>query len=141
MDSPEYTEATVEVRERKEADDDLDRFRRLALAMAITTLQLAAEMRLGDGVTPLDEPLSGILERLHDTAVHIVERRAPDAPASVQDEATVRLAAYLYDQPNAGMGSRFSFAWQSSGASALCAPFRIRRTGHPTPAPPATPNP
>lgn len=28
VDSPEYTEATVEVRERNEADDDLDRFRR-----------------------------------------------------------------------------------------------------------------
>ncbi|MCY4123395.1 MAG: hypothetical protein OXG72_21005 [Acidobacteria bacterium] len=48
--------------------------------MAVTLTQLAAELRLGDGQSPPDEPIAGILTRILATATTLVQRYAPNAP-------------------------------------------------------------
>ena len=95
--------------------------------MALTVAQLAAAMRLDDDAVSSD-PLQTIVQRLLDVAEAFVAKLAPDAPDDVQDEAAVRIASYLYDQPNAGVRMNYATAWKSSGAMALCAPWRSRRT-------------
>ena len=87
--------------------------------MALTLTQLAAELRLGDGVAVPEEPVLGILTRVKAAAEALVEKQSPSAPADIKDEATIRVAGYLYDQPTAAEGDRFAFAFRSSGAAGL----------------------
>ena len=95
--------------------------------MALTALQLAAALRLGDGQTALTEPTAGILNRLLGVAQAVVEQHAEDAPEAVKDEAEVRLASYLYDQPTAAANMQFSAAFRNSGALSLLSPWVVRR--------------
>ena len=98
--------------------------------MAVTVIQLAAALRLGDGVTAPTEPLLGILTRLSGVADATVELLAADAPDAVRDEAIVRYASYLYDMPNAPPGDRYAAAWRNSGAAALVAGWVVRRVAN-----------
>ena len=100
--------------------------------MAVTLLELAAELRLGDGVAAPEEPVLGILTRVKAAAETLVEKQAPSAPADIRDEAIIRVAGYLYDQPTAADGDRFAFAWRSSGAAGLVAPWTSKRAGDAT---------
>ena len=84
-------------------------------------------MRQGDGVTELVEPLLGIITRLHGVGEATVDLLAPDAPVAVKDEAVIRYASYLYDQPSGTSGDRYAAAWRNSGAGALVAGWVIRR--------------
>ena len=52
-----------------------------------------------------------------------------DAPEVVVNEAAIRLAGYLFDQPNAGRGLSFANAGRNSGAWAILLPFRVHRAG------------
>ena len=63
--------------------------------MAVTLIELAAALRLGNGVAPVEEPVRGILTRLLGVSTALVEKAAPDAPTLVRDEATIRVAGYL----------------------------------------------
>ena len=87
--------------------------------MAVTIEQLAAALRLGDGVTAPGEPILSILTRLSGVADAYVTLIAPDAPVAVQDEAVVRFVGYLYDAPTSSAGDRYSSAWLNSGAAPL----------------------
>ena len=95
--------------------------------MAVTLEELAAELRLGDGETAPTEPVAGILNRLLGVAEALVAVGAPLAPLTVQNEAIVRLAAYLYDQPTSSAGDRYGAAWRNSGAESLTTRFVQRR--------------
>ena len=103
--------------------------------MAVDLIQLAAALRLGDGETAPTEPVAGILNRLLDVSTATVESRVPSSPQSIKDEATVRLAAYLYDAPTASSGDRYAAAWRNSGAESLTSRFEVRRAAGETPAP------
>ena len=46
----------------------------------------------------------------------------------VHNESVVRLAGYLFDQPNAGRGVAYA-ALRNSGAAAILLPYRVRRAG------------
>ena len=96
--------------------------------MALNTTALAAAMRLGDGVTAPVEPLAGILTRLLAVGVAQVELAAPSAPAAVKEEATIRMAAYLYDMPQAASGGSYAAAWRNSGGQALTSGYVVRRS-------------
>ena len=100
--------------------------------MAVTVEELSAALRIGDGIVATPEPTLSILTRLLGVGQAFVELRADGAPDAIKDEATVRMAAYLWDQPNAAVGGRYSDAWYSSGASALVARWVIRRLGDAT---------
>ena len=80
--------------------------------------------------------------RLHAVAVALVEHYAPAAPEAVQNEAVIRTAGWLADQPAAGVramrtGDVFtSFGpdralgpLRHSGAMALLSPWKVRRGG------------
>ena len=94
--------------------------------MALTLLtvpELAAAMRIGDGMSAVPEPQHGILARLGSAAEAIVGRLAPDADEDVKREAIIRVTAYVYDMPESPGGDRWATAWRSSGAAGLCGPW------------------
>ena len=95
--------------------------------MALTVIELAAALRLGDGVEAPTEPLSGILTRLLGVAEATANIYAPGAPETVRDEAAIRFSAYLYDLPDSQRGSGYAAAWVNSGAGALVSPWRVHR--------------
>ena len=62
--------------------------------------------------------------RLFKAACELVNKHAPNAPIPILQEACFRLAAYWYDQPNAGRGAGFANAFRNSGAQALLVQYR-----------------
>ena len=94
------------------------------MAITLTEIELGAALRLGDS----DEELAEVT-RLLAYGLVAVEKHAPDAPDAVQNEALIRLAGYLFDQPNAGRGLSFANAFRNSGAAAILLPYRIHRAG------------
>ena len=95
--------------------------------MAISLVDLAAALRLGDGVADPQEPIAGILSRLRRATTEHVNKAASDAPESVKDEACIRMVGYLYDQPTTGRRDSYANAWRNSGAAALLAPWVSHR--------------
>ena len=95
--------------------------------MAVTLTELAAALRLGDGIHAPAEPVHVILTRLMAVGAALVDEAAPAAPTAIRDEAIVLLAGYLYDQPSAPSGDRYSAAWRNSGAESLTTHFVERR--------------
>ena len=94
------------------------------MAITLTIAELLAALRLTDTTEELAEAT-----RLHALASEITTTTAPDAPDVVQNECVVRLAAYLYDQPNAAPGDSYANAWRASGAGRLALPYIIHRAG------------
>ena len=94
------------------------------MAVTISRIELAAALRVGDGVNAPEEPVGGIITRLLAAATELVQGYAEDAPESVQNEAVVRLCGWMYD---AVPGRSFANAMDLSGARALLAPWRGRR--------------
>lgn len=111
----------------------------MALA-TITVVELAAALRLGDSAEETAEA-----SRLLRYATEAINRRAPDAPVVVSNEAAVRLCGYLFDQPTAGRGNVYANALRNSGADAMLLPWRVHRAGNVDPpeaqAPPADETP
>ena len=90
------------------------------MAVTLTLTQLGAAMRLLiAGQTTLPPEYSDEVQRLLDTAKAIVEKRAPDAPDTVQNEAVVLMVAYIFDSPPATRGTSYANAYEYSGAAAL----------------------
>ena len=98
------------------------------MAVDIDVIALAADLRVGDGVSAPDEPINGILTRHLDAATAIIEKWAPDAPASVQNIAAIRLTGYWYDAPPATANLSFSHALVNSGAAAALRDWRVSPT-------------
>ena len=96
------------------------------MAVTITAIQLAAALRIGDGEAALVEPQLSVITRVLASATALVEKYAPGAPEAIQNEACIRLAAYLYDAPP-GASQQFQNALANSGAQSLLARFRIIR--------------
>ena len=91
--------------------------------MSITRDELAVELRLG---TSTDE-LALCQRRLDFASVAVADYVGAgfdDMPDVVANEGVVRLASFLYDQPNASSGDRFSNALRSSGAARLLTSYR-----------------
>ena len=74
-----------------------------------------------------DAETDSILERL---GVALVERHGGDGvPEAIREEAVIRVAGYLFDQPQAAGAGRYASAWRNSGAAALVSPWKERRLG------------
>ena len=93
------------------------------MAVTLTIAQLSAAVRLGDSAEELTE-----ITRLHAYATEAVEQYAPEAPETTANEAVVRLAAQMFDQPTATRGA-YSNALRNSGAARILMPYRIHRAG------------
>ena len=96
------------------------------MAVTLTALELAAELRVGDGTTALVEPELGIITRLLAAATAAVLEFAPDAPDAIHNTAAARVAAYLYDT-NPADGMRPQDILGNSGAQSLLAGFKVER--------------
>ena len=94
------------------------------MAVTLTAAALAQALRLGD--TPEE---TAEATRLLQYATEAVTKHAPAAPDAVHDEAAIRLAGYLFDQPTAGRGTGYADALRHSGARAILLPYRFHRAG------------
>lgn len=97
--------------------------------MALTVAQLSAALRIGDGTAEPEEPTLSILTRLKGVGEAIVEVESPGAPDAIKDEAVIRVAGYLYDQPEAPSMAGHATAWMNSGASSLVSRW-VKRRAH-----------
>ena len=61
--------------------------------MVVTTTQLSAALRIGDGVIAPGQPLESILSRYLGVAEAFLEIEAPGAPEAIKAEASVRFGA------------------------------------------------
>ena len=99
--------------------------------MTVSVVQLAGAIRVGDGDTSPVEPELSIIRRVLGIAETMIEARAPEAPEPVKDEATIRLAAYLYDFPPAPRGGdMYANVWVNSGAGSLLSRWTVQRAGY-----------
>ena len=94
------------------------------MAVSLTVLELAAELRASDGMDDLIEPQLGIFTRLLEAVSQLVQDYAPEAPGAIQNEAAIRVGAWLYDSVP---GRSHQNAMDASGARGLVSPYRIRR--------------
>ena len=93
--------------------------------VTLTVEQLAAALRLGNSTEETAEAT-----RLLAYATEAVARYAPNAPDATSNEAAIRLAAYLFDMPNAGRGVGYANALRNSGAQSILIPYRVHRAGN-----------
>ena len=96
------------------------------MPVTITPLQLAYELRLGDGVTPLVEPLASTVGQRLGAASAMVLEYTPDAPDYAVNEAVIRASAYLQDNDGA-RNRRFTDVLAFSGALSILSSFRVHR--------------
>ena len=94
------------------------------MAVTLTQVELSAALRLGTSAEEIAEST-----RLLTYATEAVTQHAPHAPDAVQNEAAIRLAGYLFDQPFAGRGDSYANALRNSGAARMLLPYRIHRAG------------
>ena len=98
------------------------------MAVTLTQIELSAAIRLGDSAEENAESARLLAFTIEAIARHLGD--AYDAaPEAVVNEAAIRLAGYLFDQPNAGRGLSFANAGRNSGAWAILLPFRVHRAG------------
>ena len=88
------------------------------MAVTIDVDALQAALRLGDSVQETTE-----LTRLLTYATAAITKHAPDAPDAVQDEAVMRLCAYLFDKPFASRNDSYANAMRNSGAGNALLPW------------------
>ena len=99
------------------------------MAVTLTAAELAEAVGV-DSATAI---------RLLAVATALVEMYAPDAEASISNEAAIRTAGWLAEQPSAAIRSEtegdvttsyaptMMSALRHSGAMALLSPFKVRR--------------
>ena len=92
--------------------------------VSLTVAQLAAALRVGDSAEETAEVM-----RLLAYATEAVTKHAPAAPDVVQNEAVVRLAGYLFDQPMASRASAYANAMRNSGAARMLLPYVVHGAG------------
>ncbi len=101
---------------------------------------MAVSITAADLATALDVN-SAVATRLLEVATALVNRYAPDAPDAVSNEAVIRCAGWLNEQPHAAVRSEtigdlstsfapnMQSALRHSGAMALLSPWKVRRAG------------
>ena len=94
------------------------------MAVTLSAEELAGALRLGDSSEELAE-----VTRLLAYCAGAVTKHVADAPDFAHNEATRRLAGYLYDQPEAGRGDAYANGLRNSGAASMLLPYRIHRAG------------
>ena len=100
------------------------------MAVTLTRDELAAEMRLGDGTTALEEPTLGIVNRLLAVGTALAGVYAPNAPDAVANEAVARVAGFLFDSPPAN-ARRFTAVLEQSGAASILRPVAAHSSHQP----------
>ena len=94
------------------------------MAVTIKRAELSVALRLGHSDAEMAQ-----VARLLAYGTAAVEKHAPEAPTAISNEACIRLASYLFDQPSAGRGAAYANALRNSGAAAILLPYRVHRAG------------
>ena len=94
------------------------------MAVTIKRAELSDVLRLGHSGPEMAEAT-----RLLAYATAAVTKHVPICPDEISNEAAIRLAGYLFDQPNAGRGATYANALRNSGAAAILLPYRVHRAG------------
>ena len=89
--------------------------------MAVTVADVAVALRLSADGTDLAQAQTDIISRLIGVAEAHIDLLAPNAPEVVQDEATIRMATYIYDMPSSSRRDSYANSWVNSGAGPLLA--------------------
>ena len=74
------------------------------------------------------DDLTPRLSSLMDTAAELVNKRAPDAPASVAREALIRFVGYTFEIV-ADPADSHAGIFRRCGAASILAPWTVRRAG------------
>ena len=98
------------------------------MALTLTQAELSAAIRLGDSTEETAES-TRLLGYVTAAITQHLGTSYEDAPEAIVNEAAIRLAGYLFDQPNAGRGLSYANAGRNSGAWAILLPFRVHRAG------------
>ena len=98
------------------------------MPVTLTQAELSGALRLGDS-TEEDAEAARLLSFATAAVARHLGDAFDDAPDAVVNEGVIRLAAYLFDQPNAGRGTMYADALRSSGAAMILLPFRVIRAG------------
>ena len=93
------------------------------MAITVTVAELMGALRMGSSTFETTEAT-----RLLATASELVVNFAPMAPDVVANEAVIRCAGYLFDQPYGG-SKMVQNPLRMSGASAILARYRRLRAG------------
>ena len=99
------------------------------MALTLTQAELSAAVRLGDSAEENAEATRLLAYAIEAITRHLGTTAYEAAPEVIVNEAAIRLAGYLFDQPNAGRGLSFANAGRNSGAWAILLPFRVHRAG------------
>ena len=94
--------------------------------MAVTIQDIAVALRLSGDGTDLPQAQQSIIARLQGVAEAHISLLTSDLPQAVEDEAVIRMAAYLYDMPTAGRRDSYANAFINSGAGSLLAHWTPR---------------
>ena len=96
--------------------------------MAVSVGDLALDLRLiADATEAVPDGQTAILTRQLGAADALITERTSGAPDALKDAAALAIAAYLYDRPTAGGGTRYASAWRNSGASEILSAYVRRR--------------
>ena len=98
------------------------------MALTLTQAQLSAAIRLGDNAEEVAEA-TRLLAFVTEAISRHLGAAYEAAPEVIVNEAAIRLAGYLFDQPNAGRGLSFANAGRNSGAWTILLPYRVHRAG------------
>ena len=96
------------------------------MAVEVTAADLAIELRISVDGDDLDDAQTAVMTRLVSVATALVDSYAGDAPDAIQEEAIIRVGAFLYDVVP-GSSNAPQNAMVSSGAQALLSPWRVQR--------------
>ena len=97
------------------------------MAITITVEQLAAAMRLG-ATTEETAQATRLLAYATEAIQNHLGTAFNSAPDTAVNEATIRLCAFLYDQPHVSRGGTAN-AMRNSGAARILLPYRVHRLG------------
>ena len=98
------------------------------MAITLTVAQLAAAARIG--ATPEETAeVTRLLGYATEAISNYLGASYSSAPEIVVNEAAIRVASYLYDQPQVSRGDGFANAMRNSGAARMLLPYRVHRAG------------
>ena len=98
------------------------------MALTITVAQLASAMRVGTTSTEVEQVTRLLVYAEVAISQHLGSTYATTPDAAV-NEAAIRIASYLYDQPTASSGLAFGNAMRFSGAARILLPYRLHKAG------------
>ena len=98
------------------------------MAVTLDVAGLSSAIRLGDSTEEVAEATRLLAFTTEAISRHLGDAYAA-APEVIVNEAAIRLAGYLFDQPNAGRGLSFANAGRNSGAWTMLLLYRVHRAG------------